>query len=95
MHLFQQIYTYTRAWLSDYQFTAPMKHKAAIAFLAAFQVSSAAIGGRQVPVVDGVVGGIPANSGSTQSTAQSLSLTSFATTPGKLRFKENSGVCGT
>ena len=74
---------------------APMKHKAAIAFLAAFQVSSAATGGGQIPVVDGVIGGISPNSGSTQSTAQSSSLTSFATTPGKLRFTENSGVCGT
>jgi len=52
--------------------------------------------GGQIPVVDGVIGGVPsANSVNflleTQSSTNAQAVT---TTPGKLRVVENSGICG-
>lgn len=47
---------------------------------------------RQIPVVDGVVGGVP--HGVLQTFDEEVVLPQ-ATTPGKLRIKENSGVCET
>ncbi|KAI0795769.1 alpha/beta-hydrolase [Abortiporus biennis] len=48
---------------------------------------------RQIPVVDGVIGGVP----STETTffEETVTPISAATTPGKLRIVENSGVCET
>lgn len=46
--------------------------------------------GGQVPIVDGVLGGV---SSTTSSTKPEL-LKVAATTPGKLRVTENSGICG-
>lgn len=47
--------------------------------------------GNQVPVVNGVIGGVPEAS----ETPGNLKVQSpQATTPGKLRVTENSGVCG-
>ena len=52
----------------------------------------------QVPVIDGVIGGVPRPS-ALQKVANLISEPVFAvantTTPGKLRFIENSGICGT
>ncbi|KAJ3560892.1 hypothetical protein NP233_g10540 [Leucocoprinus birnbaumii] len=45
----------------------------------------------QIPVIDGVIGGV---SNSTEPIQPSV-LSSAATTPGKLRFVQNSGVCET
>ncbi|KAG6831447.1 hypothetical protein H0H87_005119 [Tephrocybe sp. NHM501043] len=48
--------------------------------------------GGQIPVIDGVIGGVPA----VYSEPQNLKVaTTSATTPGKLRVVENSGVCET
>ncbi len=44
----------------------------------------------QIPVVNGVIGGV----GPLTETVKPTLLKAVATTPGKLRFKENSGVCG-
>ena len=56
-----------------------------------------AIGG-QVPVVEGVVGGVPTTTSGTGASIVDLKAqvaTASATiTPGKLRVVENSGVCG-
>lgn len=46
---------------------------------------------RQIPVVDGVLGGVP-NSSNSYIAAE---LVPAATTPGKLRVTENSGICET
>ena len=50
--------------------------------------------GGQVPAVDGVIGGVPAIR-STSSKFKVADLKTAATTPGKLRVVENSGVCET
>ena len=47
---------------------------------------------RQVPIVDGVVGGVRSSKSKVNVDA---SITPAATTPGKLRVTENSGVCET
>lgn len=49
---------------------------------------------RQVPVVDGVIGGVPVLPRTPHVDAASLAKPA-ATTPGKLRIVENSGVCET
>lgn len=49
------------------------------------------ISSHQIPVVNGVIGGVR----SVRSTPKiDLNVQSFATTPGKLRHVENSGICG-
>jgi len=50
-----------------------------------------ALGG-QVPVVGGLLGGVPTSPPPTAKRPQILQTT--ATTPGKLRVVENSGICG-
>ncbi|KAF9448783.1 serine carboxypeptidase [Macrolepiota fuliginosa MF-IS2] len=45
----------------------------------------------QIPVVNGVIGGVDTSA----ETVKPVSFSTAATTPGKLRFKENSGVCET
>ena len=49
--------------------------------------------GGQIPVVGGVLGGVPTTVAETIKKADTL--TPAATTPGKLRVVENSGICGT
>lgn len=44
----------------------------------------------QIPIVDGVIGGVP----KTTNKVKPAVLSNAAITPGKLRFKENSGICG-
>ena len=51
----------------------------------------ALIYGGQVPVVDGVTGGVPYGAHDYTNPA---GVTSTPLTPGKLRVVENSGVCG-
>jgi hypothetical protein len=46
--------------------------------------------GKQIPVVDGVIGGVP----TFKDDVKPESANTSAVTPGKLRFVENSGVCG-
>lgn len=48
--------------------------------------------GGQVPVVDGVLGGVPTPSALKPQVLEDTST--VATTPGLLRVTENSGVCG-
>lgn len=62
---------------------------------------SLALAGSQVPVVDGVVGGVSQNTEAKPNSFTSFkpvaglkSAISAAITPGKLRYVENSGVCG-
>ncbi|KAF9558963.1 serine carboxypeptidase [Agrocybe pediades] len=60
-----------------------------------FSTASRALGG-QIPIVDGVIGGVPsADSSSFFVDAPISKLSSVTTTPGKLRVVENSGVCET
>ncbi|KAF8184211.1 serine carboxypeptidase [Pholiota molesta] len=49
----------------------------------------------QFPVVNGVLGGVPTTVPKTFKTSEILHLSTAATTPGKLRVVENSGVCET
>ena len=48
--------------------------------------------GGQIPVVRGVLGGVPTTSPAAAKRPRSIKTT--ATTPGKLRVVENSGICG-
>ena len=51
---------------------------------------------RQIPVVNGVIGGVPADEEwSHVDIAAKPAVTPAATTPGKLRVVENSGICET
>ncbi|KAJ7779424.1 serine carboxypeptidase [Mycena maculata] len=60
--------------------------------LTAVSVAFGAKGAGQIPVRNGVIGGV----GSTElSTVKAASLQKFATTPGALRVVENSGICET
>jgi len=47
----------------------------------------------QIPVIDGVIGGVRTAQKATDRTKPTF-IQSLAVTPGKLRYKENSGVCG-
>ncbi|PPQ68463.1 hypothetical protein CVT24_005560 [Panaeolus cyanescens] len=51
----------------------------------------------QVPVVDGVIGGVPTSFSTYHETSRKFFTvsTAAATTPGKLRVKENTGICET
>lgn len=49
---------------------------------------------RQIPVVNGVIGGVPTDDEWSQANIKPA-VTPVATTPGKLRVVENSGVCET
>ena len=49
----------------------------------------------QIPVVDGVIGGVPSDHLAVHKGSAAITTTPAATTPGKLRLKENSGVCET
>jgi hypothetical protein len=69
-----------------------MLAKAVVALLAALPLTGVWAG--QVPRVNGVIGGV--KDGATRKVASKLAEnpTKLATTPGKLRVVENSGVCG-
>ena len=60
----------------------------ALAALGALSVQAFA---RQIPIVDGVVGGVRTS----PAVHVDATLSTAATTPGKLRVTENSGVCET
>ena len=60
--------------------------------LAAFPVST--VFGGQVPIVNGVVGGVGSGS-PPESRIKLANVQPAATTPGKLRVTENSGICET
>lgn len=47
----------------------------------------------QIPVVDGVIGGVPSSTTRVEASLPKPQV-SGAPVPGKLRFIENSGVCG-
>ncbi|GJE86462.1 carboxypeptidase [Phanerochaete sordida] len=64
-------------------------HLGALSVLAASALHTLA---RQIPIVDGVIGGVPS---SDTPVHVDTTLSSAATTPGKLRVVENSGVCET
>ncbi|KAJ7463006.1 serine carboxypeptidase [Mycena latifolia] len=56
-------------------------------------ISSAVAGDSgQIPVIDNIIGGVPAN---VSSSVKGETLHALATTPGALRIVENSGVCET
>jgi hypothetical protein len=69
-------------------------------FLGLAPFFSAALAGGQFPAVDGIVGGVPQNNEAKfafaavglESKLNSTMPTGI--TPGKLRYVENSGVCG-
>ena len=46
----------------------------------------------QVPIIDGVLGGVPQIPSTVLK--KDATLSTSATTPGKLRVVENSGICG-
>ena len=64
--------------------------------LAGFALLASVIHARQIPVVNGVIGGVPSDKEwSHVDLAAKPAITPAATTPGKLRVVENSGVCET
>lgn len=69
-----------------------MQLAASALLLASWAVSICSAG--QIPVVDGVIGGVGANAKHTNVTALPHASKDLASTPGKLRIVENSGVCG-
>lgn len=48
----------------------------------------------QVPIVDGVIGGVPGPESHFSQLLEASMLANITTTPGKLRVVENSGICG-
>jgi hypothetical protein len=63
--------------------------------LVAISALPALISGNQIPVTNGVIGGVPSsNTRNLKTPKRALSKDIPATTPGKLRVVENSGVCG-
>lgn len=50
--------------------------------------------GGQVPIVDGVLGGVRNTNASSSGTVKPADLSVAATTPGKIRAVENTGICG-
>jgi hypothetical protein len=48
----------------------------------------------QVPIVDGVIGGVPGPESHFSQLLEASTLANVTTTPGKLRVVENSGICG-
>ncbi|KXN92916.1 Carboxypeptidase S1 [Leucoagaricus sp. SymC.cos] len=60
-------------------------------WLSLLSLVPAVVYGGQIPVLDGVLGGV----GNATTNFKSKNLDAAATTPGKLRYKENSGVCET
>jgi carboxypeptidase C (cathepsin A) len=60
-------------------------------FLAAIPLTFAG----QVPIVNGVYGGVRNNTGSSRGTVKAADLSVAATTPGKIRAVENTGICET
>ena len=50
----------------------------------------------QIPIVNGVLGGVDPNQSSSRGgTKERISFSGEATTPGKLRYVSNSGICET
>ena len=48
----------------------------------------------QIPVVDGVIGGVPGPNSNFEELLAIPQVADVVTTPGKLRVVENSGICG-
>lgn len=48
----------------------------------------------QIPVVDGVIGGVPGPDFDLSQFLEVPKIANVVTTPGKLRVVENSGICG-
>lgn len=69
-----------------------MALNAFVGILAA-QLASGVLGG-QIPVVDGLLGGVPSGAPSVKAAVRTAAATT-PTTPGQLRVMENSGVCET
>jgi hypothetical protein len=69
-----------------------MLAKAALALLAALPLTTVWAG--QVPHVNGVLGGVPEGVNRKVAVRLPDASSKLATTPGKLRAVENSGVCG-
>ncbi|KAF8148216.1 serine carboxypeptidase [Crassisporium funariophilum] len=65
-----------------------------VAILLAFLAFPAALAG-QIPVVDGIIGGVPDTADFVDNAATRQPSTASSTTPGKLRVIENSGICET
>lgn len=60
--------------------------------IAIFALPALIIGGGQIPVLDGVIGGVA--SPGAHDFKNLVGATSIPRTPGKLRVVENSGICG-
>jgi len=70
---------------------------ALVGILATQHLFSGVFGG-QIPSVNGVIGGVPSDPSEPSAIADSSSREAMASsqrTPGKLRIKENSGICET
>ncbi|KAI0053186.1 serine carboxypeptidase [Auriscalpium vulgare] len=66
-----------------------------VAVLVALAALPASVLGRQIPVLDGVIGGVKSSSVAKAKAPQQFSVAASTPTPGKLRVTENSGVCET
>jgi len=62
--------------------------------LSIFALPAALIRGQQIPVIDGVIGGVPSSDASGAKTQKATVFIDANPTPGKLRVVEKSGVCG-
>lgn len=66
----------------------------ALAALLTILPATSVLGG-QIPVVNGILGGVRTNHSSYGAVKERISLSGEATTPGKLRYVNNSGICET
>lgn len=67
----------------------------AVVLVTAALLCPARVLGGQIPIVDGIIGGVPSTSAPSEDfLTQGPGVGASAPTPGKLRVTENSGVCG-
>lgn len=78
--------------LDRYLVLVDMRLASAAVALASLVLPTWAAG--QIPVVDGVLGGVDVNAKYSNITKLASAAKASAATPGKLRYVENSGVCG-
>jgi hypothetical protein len=71
-----------------------MHIKSALQSLLLLASATVTVSAGQIPSVNGVIGGVPENVAHKTSFKAVEEPSKLATTPGKLRIVENSGLCG-
>jgi hypothetical protein len=72
----------------------PMRLVLMLLHYVAFVLPITCVIGGQVPVIDGVIGGVSSLPHNPIESKILINAAANATTPGKLRVVENSGICG-